>query len=187
MVAILENPEIRRLVYKISVPEYEQLGESADGTRTELIRGVVIEEMAPSPPHSFLITRLQRWVLAAVGTTLYCRQEQPLKLSDSMPQPDLAVIDGPEEDYFDKHPTSALWVMEVAVSSTGLDREKASLYAEAGIREYWIVLVGQKAVEIYSSPEAGEYTHRQVYRSGDVLASTVLPALRVEVEALFAR
>ena len=187
MIAILENPEVRRLVGKISVQQYEQLGESVDGTRTELIRGVLIEEMAPSPPHAFLITRLYRWVLAAVGTAFYCRQEQPLKLHDSMPQPDLVVIDGREDDFFDEHPTTALWVMEVAISSAGLDREKASLYAEAGIEEYWILLVGEKAVEVHTAAVAGEYTQRKIYRSGEILVSTVLPALRVDLEALFRR
>ena len=43
--------------------------------------------------------------------------------------------------------------MEVAVSSRGLDREKASLYAEAGIKEYWILLAGEKAVEVYTEPQ----------------------------------
>lgn len=185
MVASLENPEVRRLVKKLTVREYEQLGESMDGIQAELIRGILIEKTPPSAPHSFLITRLQRWVLAAVGAAFYCRQEQPLKLSDSMPQPDLAVINGQEEDYFDEHPSTALWVMEVAVSSAGLDREKASLYAEAGVEEYWILLAGEKAVEVYTTPQAGAFAQRRVYRTGETLVSTVLPALQVDLEALF--
>ena len=187
MVAMLENPEIRRLVGKISVQEYEQLGGDVDGIRRELIRGVLIEEMAPSPPHSFLITRLYRWILAAAGRDLYCRQEQPLRLSDSMPQPDLAVIGGSEEDYFDAHPSTALWVMEVAISSTVLDREKASLYAEAGIKEYWILLVEERAVEVHTAPQAGKYAQRKVYRSGETLVSAAVPTLHVDLEALFRR
>ena len=187
MVAILENPEIRQLVGKISVQAYEQMGEDADGIRRELIRGVLIEKVAPSAPQAFLITRLYRWVLAVVGEAFYCRQEQPLKLSDSMPQPDLAVVDGPEGDYFDVHPSTALWVMEVAVSSTVLDREKASLYAEAGIQEYWILLAGEKAVEVHTVPESGKYARRKVYRPGEMLVSTALPALQVDLEALFRR
>lgn len=187
MVAILEHPEIRQLVGKISVQEYEQLGEDVDGIRRELIRGILIEKMPPSAPHSFLITRLYRWILAAVGTAFYCRQEQPLKLSDSMPQPDLAVIEGSEEDYFDAHPSTALWVMEVAISSAALDREKASLYAEAGIKEYWILLVVDKAVEVYTALEAGKYTQHRVYRSAETLVSTTIPTLRVNLEALFRR
>ena len=49
MVDILENPEVRPLVKKLSVREYEQLGDPADETRTELVRGVIIEKMTPSP------------------------------------------------------------------------------------------------------------------------------------------
>lgn len=59
MVAILENPEVRQLVKKFSVHEYELLGENLGSNHTELIRGILIERMPPSPSHSFLITRLQ--------------------------------------------------------------------------------------------------------------------------------
>ncbi len=187
MVAILENPEVRRLIQTFSVREYEALGERINGNRTELIRGIIIQKMPASPLHSVLVTRLQRLAQAAAGANAHCRQEQPVKLEDSMPEPDLAVVAGQEEDYFDGHPSTALWVMEVAVSSLGLDREKASLYAEAGVEEYWILLAGEKSMEVYSALEAGEYTRRQIYHSGTTLISTALPALRVDLETLFSR
>ena len=104
-----------------------------------------------------------------------------------MPQPDLAVINGQEEDYYDEHPSTALWVMEVAVSSRALDRVKASLYAEAGIQEYWILLADEEAVEVYTVPQNGKYILRRTYHVGELLASTVLPALQVNLEALFRR
>lgn len=110
-----------------------------------------------------------------------------MKLNDSMPQPDLAVINGREEEFFDEHPTTAMWVMKVAVTSTGLDREKASLYAEAGVEEHWILLAGQKAVEVYTAPLSGEYTQRRTYHAGEMLASTSLPGLQVDLEALYRR
>ena len=186
MVAILENPEVRQLVHKISVWEYEQLGEIADGTRTELIRGILLEKrMPPSGRHSFLITWLYKRLLAAAGTTAFCRQEQPLKLRDSMPQPDLAVVAGQEEDYPDAHPSTALLVVEIAITSRALDREKAALYAEAEIGEYWILLGGEKAVEVHTKPEAGVYTERRMYLRDQLLVSGMLPALRVDLGALF--
>ena len=185
MVDILENPEIRQLVKKLTVREYEQLGESMDDVRAELIRGVLIENMPPSPRHSFLIEQFVAAIREVVGPAAYCRQEQPLKLRDSMPQPDLAVVAGQAEDYLDAHPSNALLVVEIAVTSIELDHEKAALYAEAGIMEYWIVIANDKTVEVYTAAEAGAYAQQRVYTRDEILVSSALPGLRIELSALF--
>ena len=104
-----------------------------------------------------------------------------------MPQPDLAVVAGQEEDYPDTHPSTALLVAEIAITSRALDREKAALYAEAQIGEYWILLVGEKAVEVHTLPKGGVYTERQKYTQGQTLTSSVLPTLRIDLGVLFSR
>ena len=44
MTAILDIPEVRQRVSRLSVEEYHRLGEfNENGRRTELIRGIVIE------------------------------------------------------------------------------------------------------------------------------------------------
>ncbi len=67
-------------------------------------------------------------------------KEEPLSLADSEPEPDISVTRGGEGDFSSAHPTTAELVVAVAVSSPALDRENASLYAEAGVKEYWIML-----------------------------------------------
>lgn len=52
------------------------------------------------------------------------------------------MIKGKEQEFFVAHPTTAERVIEVAVSSPAHDRENVSLFAEAGVKEYWIVLGG---------------------------------------------
>lgn len=55
-------------------------------------------------------------------------------------------------------PSAALLVIEVAVSSLHYDREvKASLYARAGVVEYWIVDLEGEALERFSQPGTGGY------------------------------
>lgn len=175
------------MVKKFTVREYEDFGERVGRTRTELIRGVIIEKMTASPFHSFLIARLQEMAQAVARPDAHCRQEQPIKMSDSMPEPDLAVVAGQPADYRRAHPTTALLVIEVAVSSLGLDREKATLYAEANVTEYWLVVAGQEAVEVYTEPQDGIYLQQRITKQGETLVSAALPALRVEMDALFAR
>src|SRR5262249_12646462 len=73
------------------------------------------------------------------GVAWVSRNEQPIALADSDPQPDVMVVSGRFEDYTD-HPTSALLLAEVADST--LDRDtttKAKVYVEAGIAEYWVL------------------------------------------------
>ena len=65
------------------------------------------------------------------------------------------------------------------------DQEKAFLYAEAGVAEYWIVLANDESIEVHTLPVAGRYTSRCVYGRGEPLSSVALPALRVDLDALF--
>ena len=102
-----------------------------------------------------------------------------------MPMPDIVVVAGHDSDYRHAHPSTALLAVEVAVSSVELDREKAALYAEAKVREYWIVLANEAAIEVYTAPVEGLYTHHRVYTRGETLDSTALPALHVNLDALF--
>ena len=97
------------------------------------------------------------------------RQEQPLRLADSMLEPDISVMRGTLTDFETQHPTTAVLVVEVAVSSVAPDRENASLYAEAGVAEYWIVLGESKAVEVYRYPENGAYQEKRTYVCGEFI------------------
>jgi Uma2 family endonuclease len=54
--------------------------------------------------------------------------------------------------------------MEVADSSLAYDlREKCQLYAEAGIRDYWVIDIPKRFAHIYCDPSARGYqTHRRL-------------------------
>lgn len=82
-------------------------------------------------------------------------------------------------------PDTAELAVEVAVSSPALDRENASLYAEAGVKEYWIVLGGEKKVEVYRKPEQGRYQEKRIVGRDEVLECSSLPTVRIKVSDLF--
>ena len=73
-----------------------------------------------------------------------------------------------------------------AVSSAALDRENASLYAEAGVAEYWIVLGGERQIEVYRQPENGVYQQKQLYSVGQTLVCENIPGLQVGLDEWFA-
>jgi Uma2 family endonuclease len=184
--AILELPEVRKRVSPISVEEYHRLDEyNENGRRTELIRGIVIEKMSKSPAHSTIVALLYRLFLARVPAGFIVRQEQPLTLKDSEPEPDISVTRGSERDFLNAHPTTAELVVEIAVSSPALDRENASLYAEANVKEYWILLAQERQVEVYRRPENGRYQETFVGGEKHALESSSVRGVRLQVAELF--
>ena len=57
-----------------------------------------------------------------------------------------------------------LLVIEVSDSSLDYDRgEKLQLYAEAGIREYWVINIPHFQVEVYRDPRGRKYRHKSVH------------------------
>jgi Uma2 family endonuclease len=182
MAAILELPEVRKRVSPLSVEEYHRLDEfNENGRRTELIRGIVIEKMSKSPAHRTIVSLLYRLFLARLPMGFTVWQEQPLTLRDSEPEPDISVTRGGERDFLKAHPATAELVIEIALSSAALDRENASLYAEAGVKEYWIVLGRERQVEVYRHPEGGRYREKFVVSVKDTLECSSAPGVRLQV------
>jgi Uma2 family endonuclease len=187
MSAILELPEVRRRVSPISVQDYHHLGEfNGHGRRTELIRGIVIEKMSKSPLHAAIAKRLYDLIARMLPHGFVVRQENPLTFTDSEPEPDIAVVRGTEAEFFHAHPTSAELVIEVAVSSASLDRENASLYAEAGVKEYWIVLGSERRIEAYRRPENGRYQEMRVLGPDEMIECEAVPGVRIQVSDVLA-
>ena len=166
--------------YRWTREQYYKLGEVgilAD-KNVELIEGKVIEMSPIYSPHATMVTIVQELMSEIFGKGWVVRIQQPLSLgTDSDPQPDIAVITGKARDFMDAHPTSAALVIEVAVSSLSYDRkQKASLYAKAGIKDYWIVNVEDEQLEVYRRPIAdanGEYgfsyAQTLIFKKGDVV------------------
>ncbi len=109
-----------------------------------------------------------------------------MRLADSVPEPDATVVRGSRADFRSRPPTTAELVVKVAVSSVALDRENASLYAEAGVVEYWIVLGSEEQVEVYRQPVNGVYQFRRVYARSEIIEGVTAVDVPVPVAALFA-
>src|SRR4051794_24819837 len=83
--------------------------------------------------------------------------QNPVRLVDSSPEPDVPIL-APRDDFYGTskpRPADVLLLIEVADTSPAFDRDdKGPLYAEAGIREYWIVNLIDECVEICRDPQA---------------------------------
>lgn len=93
------------------------------------------------------------------------------------PEPDLAVIKGSVRDYAEKTLTAAEIIVEISDTTYAYDqREKASLYAKAGVQDYWIVRLKTRQLEVYRQPQPDEtkpsgfgYGEKTVHQSGEFI------------------
>lgn len=134
--------------------EYYRLGDLGffQGQRVELIEGEIMVLSPQNWPHTSTVARVDQALQRVLGSGFWVRTQFPLNLSTSDPEPDISVVAGRLEDYSD-HPTTALLIVEVSESNLAYDRRtKTSLYARAGIPDYWIVNLVDKQVEVYRDP-----------------------------------
>src|SRR4051812_16153182 len=123
---------------RITVEDFHRISElGIYDKRAELIRGVVFAPPPMSPLHRKTSKRLYDGFveLRLPGCTVFT--EAPLTLRDSEPLPDVFIVAGDVSEFDDRHPSTAELVIEVAVTTVDADREKAAIYAEAGVKEYW--------------------------------------------------
>ena len=137
--------------------------------------------MSKSPLHRDVSHELRELLNRQLPAACLLFCEAPMTLADSEPEPDAFVVRGQKAEFRRSHPTTAELVIEVAVSSLELDRVKALIYAEAGVKEYWIVCPEEKRVEVYRQPGPDGYGEQTVLTPPAILESSALPGVKVNL------
>ncbi len=139
-----------------SKAEYYRLGELGffRGQRVELIEGRLMVFSPQNAFHADTVNRVHDTVRLLFPTGYLVRCQLPLDLGLTIePEPDVAVVVGRPRQYLHAHPTTAELIVEVSESTLNYDRvQKGSLYARAGIADYWIVNLVDSRVEVYRDP-----------------------------------
>jgi len=176
--------------------EYDRLialGVLHEDEPVELIGGqLMVAE--PQGTHHFTAIRLAEAALrSAFGQGWDVRTQGPVALDDeSEPEPDVAVVPGVPRDYMDAHPSRPVLVLEVSDSTVGFDRrDKGSLYARAGLGDYWVVNLVDRVLEVYRRPLADpaapygwRYAEVQTLSPGETLSRLAAPRARIPVADL---
>jgi len=147
-------------VHRWTVKEFFRAVESGlfdHPERLELIDGEVIERMtAQSDPHFVHVRVAAKVAEAAFGPDCDVRQQGPFRLSESdYTEPDILVVQGALLDYLGRGPTAAdvKLLIEISDTTLRLDRgKKAAIYARGGIRDYWILNLKERCLEVYRDP-----------------------------------
>jgi Uma2 family endonuclease len=162
---------------RFTVDEYQRMAEAGilnRGDRVELIHGEIVHMTAVGHDHASCLSRLTHLLFERLHRRAVLWPQNPLViLPDSEPEPDIILL-GWRDDFY-RHelpgPQDVALLIEVADISLRYDRHiKGPLYAEAGVRDYWIVDVVGDAVEVYREPDAGRFRHTQRVGRGATLA-----------------
>jgi Uma2 family endonuclease len=176
--------------------EYEQMiakGLFRPDDRLELLDGVLIVREPQHDRHALTIRRVDAALRPHFGTGWLLAMQLPLALDEmSEPEPDFSIVRGSLDELRQGHPRHAALIVEVAESSLGIDRgRKATLYARAGIPDYWIVNLVDRTLEIHREPVAAPETaagwHYAEVRSlgpGETVSPVAAPGARIPVADL---
>ena len=181
---------------RFSRAEYDrliELGIVQPDEEIELIGGQLIVAEPQGAAHYTAIVKSTRALEAAFGPGWYVRAEGPIGLDDeSEPEPDVAVVAGGPDDYSRAHPSRPVLTLEVAESSLAADRQrKGSLYARAGLGDYWLLNLIDRVLEVYRDPVADatapfgwRYARLEVFDGSARAAPLAAPSSRVRVADL---
>ncbi len=145
--------------WRFGKDDFYRLGEQGFFERDKvcLIGGEIFKMPPPSNIHSWGVDCLSDALKSIFGKEYWVRAQMGLDLSpDSVPIPDIAVVAGNRRSYHGQvqNPTTAILVVEVSFSTVAADRKwKASLYARAGIADYWILNIHDRVIEVRREPQ----------------------------------
>jgi Uma2 family endonuclease len=193
---VLCAPGVRPLTRE----EYYRAGEAGifgPEERLELIGGEVVKKASPQlTPHATSLRLVESALRRVFGEGYDVRSQLPLALGPhSDPEPDVCVVVGSVRDYEKEHPKTAVLVVEIADSTLRYDRTvKASLYAAAGIADYWLVNLPDRVLEVHREPmpmadQPFGHHYRSVTRhpEPETVSPLGAPAARIGVADLLPR
>lgn len=175
-------------LHRLSPDDYHRIVEAGvfEDARIELIDGLLATMSPRTREHGNAVEWLTRWLVRAVNHDRFSvRVQSGLTLARSEPEPDLAVI--PNAAPRPYHPATAALVIEVSMSSLRRDLvQKPSIYAGAGVEEYWVVDLEGRRVVVYRDPRPGGYAEAVEVRAGGRVTPASVSVGSVAVEELLA-
>jgi Uma2 family endonuclease len=178
---------------RLTLAEYDRMVRvgafDAIPRKIELIRGELTEMNPAGPIHDDLITYLNNWSVRnsdATKTLITSQTGLDLPEQESRPEPDIMWIRA--DRYRNGHPQAGdvQLAIEVSYSSLAYDLEtKRRLYAEAGIREYWIVDAQATCIHVYREPQGDDYRTRFVRTAEHNLSPTFQESAVLNLKDLF--
>ncbi len=177
---------------RMSLDEFLALGET-DG-KWELDDGVLHIVSSASKDHQFLMHWFRRYIEDCLRTSYppagEVHHEMTTILSRELeraPEPDIVVVLAGRADVGGVVHVEGVpdIVVEILSSDRGHDLvRKREMYAESGVREYWIIDPRNDTVTMLEL-HVSQYAERATLGAGDVLTTPLLPGLSIPLADIF--
>lgn len=158
---------------RFTIEEYHRMIETGvlgPEDRLELLNGWIVSRSPHNPPHDTSVSLTDDAIDYRLPQGWCIRVHASITLSESEPEPDIAVVRGEHRRYASRHPspTDIGILVEVSESTLRYDREeKGPTYAREGIAVYWIVNLVETKIETYTDPSPTGYRQRRDYVVGE--------------------
>ncbi|MBE9142252.1 Uma2 family endonuclease [Planktothrix mougeotii] len=177
-----------KMLAKWSIEDYHQMIDAGilGDRNVELLAGEIVEMSPETPIHYYTAEEGTQYLQTLLASKAHVRFNGPITLSNSEPEPDIAIVRLPKSTYKDHHPYAEdiYWLIEVAKSSLKKDLElKLSIYAQALIPEYWVLDLSQKQLIVFRNPEQNNYLSQQIFSQG-IINPLAFPDVQISFERL---
>ena len=153
----------------------------------ELLKGEIVEMSPEGKPHAYCSDEAGEYLSKLLGERAKVRHAKPITLpNNSEPEPDLAIVQRLGREYREHHPypENIFWLIEYANSSLEKDLEsKSKIYAEASIKEYWVVNLKKMHLVVFRNPLDGNYATKFTRTTG-IIKPLAFPNLAVAIEQI---
>lgn len=195
------SPRLTNSLVRITTDQYHKMIENGiipEDSSTELLDGLIVHKdrsdfggdpMGHGPLHRLAVRLLTRLAARIDSDSHHLQIQLPVDLFlFDEPEPDGAVIIGPDRKFTERLPEAAdvAAVFEVAHSSLERDsNEKMTKFAKAGIPQFVLVNLRENQVEIFSNPDklAGSYKTKTIAGKTDRLALNLGEGQTLDVAA----
>lgn len=174
-----------------TVEEYHQMVEAGIlcDRRVELIDGLILEISPEGTEHAYFEENLAKILERLTVGRAYVRENKPITLSNSEPEPDIGVAKLPRSQYIHHHPfpENIELLVEVSKATRNYDiSTKKALYAQEKIPEYWVVDIKARKLIVYCFPEAEDYRQQSEFSGTETVSPLAFSDISIPVSDIFA-
>jgi Uma2 family endonuclease len=177
--------------YQWTIERYHQAIEAGifDNQSVELLKGNIVIMPPEREPHAYYNSEVGDYLRSLLGELVKIRDAKPITLpNNSEPEPDIAIVKPLGKEYLKHHPypDNIFWLIEFSQATLAKDlSEKKDIYAEAGIKEYWVVNLKNKQLKVFRDLVYNKYTSELTLTKG-FISPLAFPQIQIAVERMFA-
>ncbi len=163
-----------RNTYQWTIEHYHQAIAAGcfEDQEVELLKGEIIVMTPERESHAYYNSECADYLKDLLKNRAKIRDAKPITLpNNSEPSPDIAIVKPLGKEYLQHHPypDDIYWLIEFSKATLRKDlTEKKAIYAEAEIKEYWIVDLNNYQLNVFKNLKEGNYTTELTLTEGNI-------------------